>query len=227
MAEALSDHLTLIAPDMIGHGRAPDWDVRQDYHDQATDAVERILPDAPFHLIGHSFGATVALRLAQTHLDRVKTLTLIEPVLFAAAKGRPGEVAARAALTEMGPALDRGAWPEAAAHFLDLWGGGTAFADMPAAQQRYMAERIRLIRASDPALHEDRARLLTRLEAVTMPTLLLSGGASPSVISEILDRLEDGIRDTRRAVVPGAGHMVPITHAEPVAAEIAELIRGV
>ena len=34
----------------------------------------------------HSFGATVALRLATLFPDRVRSLTLVEPVFFAAAK---------------------------------------------------------------------------------------------------------------------------------------------
>ena len=71
VAHALSDRLHLVAPDLVGHGRGPAWDRAQDFHDQTTEAACGHLPKAPCHLIGHSFGATVALRLALEHPDRV------------------------------------------------------------------------------------------------------------------------------------------------------------
>lgn len=63
VALALQDSLHLIAPDGLGHGNAPDWDGQGDYHAAATDRARAFLTE-PMDLIGHSFGATVALRLA-------------------------------------------------------------------------------------------------------------------------------------------------------------------
>ncbi len=57
----------LLAPDLPGHGKSPDWADPGDYHDAATRAVLAILEaaarDGPVDVMGHSFGATVALRL--------------------------------------------------------------------------------------------------------------------------------------------------------------------
>ena len=75
----------MLAPDLPGHGRSPNWDGVGDFHSLATRAVLAVI-DAPCDLIGHSFGATVALRIALERPDLVRTLTLIEPVLFAAAR---------------------------------------------------------------------------------------------------------------------------------------------
>ena len=227
VAKALSDILTMTAPDLVGHGRGPDWDRDQDFHDQNTDLAQSLLPDQPCHLIGHSFGATVALRLAERQPDRVKTLTLIEPVLFAAAPDAqrrsisPSANAERAALRQDGDLV------EAARAFLGNWGNGTPYDALPPAQQRYMSERMPLIAASYPALHEDRAGLVPGLSRVTMPTLLMSGGASPPVVGAILDRLEDGIAQTHRADIAGAAHMLPITHPTEVAASIRAFIEAV
>ena len=89
LAQALHG-VTLTAMDFIGHGKARDWDGVEDYHSAATaEAValaESLSAGKPLDLIGHSFGGTVALRIAATRPDLVRSLTLIEPVFFAAAR---------------------------------------------------------------------------------------------------------------------------------------------
>ncbi|MDG3042107.1 alpha/beta fold hydrolase [Roseicyclus marinus] len=224
MARALADRLTLTAPDLVGHGRGPAPDPARDYHDQATEAALAHLPDHPTHLIGHSFGATVALRLALDHPDRVASLTLIEPVLFAAARGGPGWAAHVAGMAGVGLRLDAGDAQGATRDFLAQWGGGVPLDAMPKTQQAYMIDRIWVVPASSPALEDDSARLLPRLGQLACPVLLIEGAASPPVIAEIQSGLAAAIPQARRAIIPGAGHMVPITHAGPVAQEIRHLL---
>ena len=49
--------------DMPGHGQSADWDGRHEYQTLVAQAAAACC-DGPTHLIGHSFGATAALRLA-------------------------------------------------------------------------------------------------------------------------------------------------------------------
>lgn len=224
VARALADRLTLTAPDLVGHGRGPARDAARDYHDHCTEVALAHLPDAPCHLVGHSFGATVALRLALDHPGRVASLTLFEPVLFAAARGQPGWQAHCAGISGLGPLLDAGQREAAAALFLSHWGGGLPFAAMPPAQRAYMAERIWVVPAGAPALEEDRAQLLPRLGRLRCPVLLIEGAASPPVIAEIQSSLATAIPQARRVLIGGAGHMAPITHPAEVAREIRHLL---
>ena len=229
VARALSDRFDLTAPDLVGHGRGPAHDPSQDLHDQATEAARAHLPaapTAPCHLVGHSFGATIALRLALDHPDRVKTLTLIEPVLFAAARGEPGWQAHEAALAPLGPLSDAQDWAAAARLFLGVWGGPVPYDALPPAQQSYMRDRIWVVPASTPALHDDSARILPRLGQIACPVVLIEGAQSPPVIAEIQAALARAIPQARRVIVKGAGHMAPITHPEAIAAEIAALGAG-
>jgi pimeloyl-ACP methyl ester carboxylesterase len=53
--------------------------------------------------------------------------------------------------------------------------------------------------------------------------LLVQGGECLPITAAVLDRMEQDIPDTTRVSVPGAGHMVPITHPVPVAGAIADL----
>ena len=79
---ALSDQLTAIAYDLPSHGKSSDWDGTGDLHDVATNMGRALLTE-PMDLIGHSFGATVAMRLGMEHPELVRSLTMIEPVYFA------------------------------------------------------------------------------------------------------------------------------------------------
>lgn len=224
VARALSDRLCLIAPDLVGHGRGPAPDAARDYHDQCTEQVIGHLPDTPCHLVGHSFGATIALRLALDHPGRVASLTLFEPVLFATARGQPGWVNHRSTMAGLGPLLGAGKPEAAAALFLSQWGGDLPLEAMPSAQRAYMIERIWVVPASAPSLEEDRATLLPRLGQLRCPVLLGEGAQSPPVMAEIQSGLAAAIPQARRVTIAGAGHMAPITHPAEVAAEIGRMI---
>ena len=215
--------VTLLAPDLPGHGRSPDWDGVTDYHSLTTRAVLALM-EAPCDLIGHSFGATVALGIALEHPDLVRTLTLIEPVLFAAARAAAAPAFAHhradmAAFEQLFRSGDRRA---AAAAFQAVW-GGAPLTDLPARMQDYIVARIDLIVAAAPALEDDTAGLLApgRIEALAVPVLLVEGARSPSVIGAIQTELARRMSQARRGVIEGAGHMVPITHAAQVATAIA------
>lgn len=130
-ARHLKGLLSMVAPDLLSHGEGPIYDPTRDFHDQATQAAAKHLPQSPTHLIGHSFGATIALRLALDHPERVTSLTLIEPVLFCAADG-PGLKAHDAHLADLPDALAHGDKDQAARLFLGLWGSDDFDAMQPA-----------------------------------------------------------------------------------------------
>ncbi len=222
VAAALPGGLRLTAPDLVGHGGGPPHDPARDLHDQCYEAVLPYLPKGRFDAVGHSFGATLALRLALEMPERVRSLTLIEPVLFAAAKGSGTFASHRTAQIGPGPDLRDEDRLSATRAFLKLWGSGADFDDLPAHQRAYMAARIHLIDASDPALFGDSAGLVPRLAEVAAPTLLMAGGDCLPVMTAILDRMQAEIPQSSRSTIPGAGHMAPITHPAPVAAAIAD-----
>jgi pimeloyl-ACP methyl ester carboxylesterase len=223
MVRALGPGLRVTAPDILGHGKAPDIDPARDLHDQCHEAVLPHLPEGRFDAVGHSFGATLALRLAEEMPECVRSLTLIEPVLFAAAQGSGVYRPYRALISRYERLLADGDRKAAAQEFLRLWGADGGLDDMPEGQQRYMIDRIHFIKASDDALFHDSADLVSGLAQVRAPTLLVQGGECLPITAAVLDRMEQDIPVTTRVSVPGAGHMVPITHPVPVAGAIADL----
>lgn len=223
LVRALGPGFHITAPDILGHGKAPDIDPTRDLHDQCYEAILPHLPEGRFDAVGHSFGATLALRLAEDMPDRIRSLTLIEPVLFAAAKGSGEFGPYQQVIAEYDRLISEQSREEAAREFLRLWGAGGGLDDMPEGQQRYMIDRIHFIKASDDALFRDSANLVPRLGQVAAPTLLVQGDLCQPITSAIIDRMEQDIANTTRIRIPGAGHMAPITHPGPVAQAVLDL----
>lgn len=217
----------LMAPDLPGHGRQPPWDGAEP-HGQATRQAAACAAalGAPVDVIGHSFGATVALRLALERPDLVRALVLVEPVLFAAARAAEDAsfAAHLAGQRRFHALLAEGRLAEATAGFLADWGAGEAWDDLRPAMQDYMTARIAMVVALDPVLIGDAAGLLRYLglESLGLPVLLVAGDQSPPIVGAIQTELARRLPMVTRAVVPGAGHMLPVTHA----AELAALVMG-
>ena len=225
VAGHLADGLTMTGFDFRGHGKSADWDGAGDYHSICTADAGGFLK-RPMHLIGHSFGATVALRLALERPDMVRSLTLIEPVFFAVAK----DTAAYADHTEeflpFVDAMERGEDGAAAQVFTDVWGTGADWAKLPAEMRAYVTKRIGLIPATVPTLYDDSAGMTGdgRLEGMSCPVLLVEGTQSPSIIAAINGALAARLPDVQRVKVEGASHMVPITHSAQVAEVISRFL---
>jgi pimeloyl-ACP methyl ester carboxylesterase len=222
MAVRLADRVTMTAVDLPGHGQSADWDGVQDYTGLCARAGSGFLTE-PVDLIGHSGGAVAAMQMAIARPEMVRTLTLVEPVLFAAAEGSEE---GRAHAVAMAPvwARERAGDREGAAEiFTGLWGTGKAWGDLDPRQQQYISDRIHLIGAGMPGLLLDSGNTLGkgRLERLTMPVMLISGATSPPVIHVIAEAIAARLPDVGVAEVPGAGHMLPITHPEPVAGVVA------
>lgn len=233
MGAALGDLATLHAFDLPCHGQSGDWDGQGVMHDTATAMALSVLDDIGadhVDVIGHSFGATVALRLAIEHSSRVRSLVMYEPVYFAPAMADDPKLASNYArdTAPFDAALDAGDFEGAAQAFSTLWGNATDWNDIPGATRAYMAARIHFIRDSSPFLIDDCARLLApgRFDAATMPALLLRGAGShwAAPVSHAIARR---LPDAREICLDRVGHMGPITHPDTVAAPVRDFLARV
>jgi lipase len=198
-----------------GHGRSAPW-AGTDYHSDAT-AVAAALLRGPTHIIGHSFGATVALRLAVERPDLVSRVTLIEPVMFAATIGTAAHGAYQVAMEPFVAAWDVQDRTAATQAFLDMWGDGRAWGDLSDRQRATVMAQIHLIPAAASTIEHDIHGILARLGDVTCPVDLIEGGDSQAIMPAILSGLAARMPHARRYTIAGAGHMVPLTHVDAVA----------
>lgn len=227
LVEAMGADVTFVTPDMLSHGRSPDWDRRGDFQDRSVAAVEHLL-EAPMDIIGHSFGATIALRLAVAHPDKVRSLTMIEPVFFTVAlQDDPGKVTEHDAdAADFTAAMMAGDDALGARLFNRMWSeGGAKWDALPEPARASMTRSIHVVPACQPAVYEDRAGMLKPgvLDTVTCPGLLLRGSNSHPVIKVVNDGLARRLPNAENHVVEGAGHMVPISHPVETAVKLRAL----
>ncbi|WP_347138739.1 alpha/beta fold hydrolase [Paracoccus sp. SSK6] len=220
IARRLEGRADLTSFDMPGHGRSGPWvqgAEGPDFHTAVTRIAASFI-DRPLDLVGHSLGATVALRIAVAAPEAVRSLTLIEPVLFAAAS----DVEQKERDRIIAEHLAQGRSEDAARAFIDVW-GAQPFDDLPPPARQTMTTQIPLVAAADETLTHDRANILRAggLEAIDAPVLIIVGERSPTVIHGIADALAERLADVGRATVPGAGHMLPLTHPDETAGLIA------
>jgi lipase len=221
----LLDRLRMRVFDRPGHGKSGDWTGGADavaLHDLTT-RIAAALIDGHTDVVGHSFGATIALRLAQEMPDRIRSLTMIEPVLTTAARGHPDYGAYLDGMRRFHQFLADGDRLAAARAFNNMVSPEAPFDELPQKVQDSFARRIHLIRDESGVTLEDATRLLSpgNLEALAQPVLLMEGGKSPALMHHVNDALAARLPQARRVLVAGAGHMAPLTHPQAVAAEIA------
>lgn len=214
---AMSTPLDARAFDLPGHGRSAPWDGK-DLHAQATAALAAQI-EAPALLMGHSFGATLALRQALEAPQTVRALVLIEPVFFAAARDTPVFAPYRAAEAPLRAAMMRGDMAAAAELFFALNGDAEGWRSLPEAARASMIARMPMLAAVSPVLNDDAAGMALpgRLEGLACPVLLLAGANSPPIFGAVAQALARRLPMAQAQAVPGAGHMAPITHPEAVA----------
>lgn len=223
LASLLDDMLDITAFDLPGHGKSPEWDGAGCFHETATRIAAGI-PDGPVDVVGHSVGATIALRLAMDHPEKVRSLVLIEPVYFAAARAeRPVEQAVQE--QDMGEFLDvlrAEDWVGAAKAFVEYWDNTADFDKMPEPIRNMLAAKMPMVGASDGVIYRDEPGYFrdSIVDRVNVPTLLVEGSETPPVIRLVNESLEARLPNAKRTVVDGASHMVPMTHAEGLATEL-------
>jgi len=214
----------MVMPDLPGHGESDPWET--DFHGEAGTAISHLVDgfEHPVDLLGHGLGATIALQVALDRPGRIRSLTLIEPLLFAAA---PRPMRARQAEMDAPQlaALDSGDPEGAARLYFASWGDGRDWKDLPRAQRDYITMRIALLPNTAPALQDDANDLLApdRLEAFSAPVLLIEGTETKRIIGFIQDGLAGRFPNASRVVVPGAGHNLPATHSDAIALELSRL----
>jgi len=228
---ALQSRYRCIAPDLIGYGSSAAWPQRVAFGlDAELRAIEPLLRCCAdtLHLVGYSYGGVLALHLALADPGRVQSLTLIEPVFFAALK-YAGDWSSYFEFCrvrdEFVAALACGDRELAMRRFVDFWMGNGAWVGLPAdarASMRKAADKIVLDWQASFAADPGSARL----SALAARTLLVRGSDSPRPMRSLVDALHAIMPGSARTVVEGANHLLPLTHVSVLTSAILSNLRA-
>jgi len=188
------------------------------------------LDAAPAHIVGHSYGALLALLLAMREPGLVRTLVLAEaPVitLFVSVPPKPRELLRlllsrprtavtiiRFAATVLGPAM-AAARRNDMEKLMQVSGTGTLGKDVYRRMTEARREQVHdnLIQAEflgSGYVPLDAAEV-SRIQA---PTLLLTGQQSPALFHRLADRLEELLPHAERGAIAGASHIMHEDNAD-------------
>jgi len=210
-------------------GRGPAAPVSMTRHAADVTAILDRLGVRRAHLVGHSFGANVALEAARTAPDRVGALVLMEPLLgFVLAPATADYVSGAAAV-----AVPRFAAGDHAGA-LDAWllgAFGAGYRDvldraLPGSWEQAVTDAPTAFGSEMPALQawpfgpSD----LARIQAPTLS--VVNSGTYWSGFRETHDALLSGIAGAVGAVLPAPSHLLQIADPRPVAEVVADFLRG-
>jgi pimeloyl-ACP methyl ester carboxylesterase len=228
LAERLRPHCDVHAVDLHGHGRQAPWCAERPL--TLADEAALVLPivDAargPVHLVGHSYGGAVALRVAALRRERVSSVAVYEPVLFGLLAQRDAHGAATREAVELAGRVrghvQRGELHAAAADFVDYWSGAAAWSGIGAERQAAIAMRMPTVAQHFDALYRDRL-YGERLDR--MPLLCLTGARTTPAARRIGAVLRALWPAAHHETLDGLGHMGPITHPDVVNARIVRFL---
>lgn len=232
LVERLDDRFRPLAVDLHGAGRSPAW--RGDRPLTLADEVALLEPvlaatGARFHLVGHSYGGAVALKVALAHPHWVASLTVFEPVLFSLLMADdPHQPAAReidAVRADTSAAIDRGDPHGAGARFVDYWTGAGTWAAMSERRRTAVAAAMGGLKDQWHAVFEEPTPLAA-LGRLDMPALCLIGARSPESSRAVSRLLVKTLPRVMAVELEGVGHMGPVTHGERVNALIERHLDG-
>lgn len=232
LAQRLSGRYRVLAPDLWGYGgtglrRDPGFGLAHE-----AEIVHALLHRAggSAHLVGHSYGGAVALHVALRHAASILSLNLIEPTAFHLLRENEAmDAAAFAEIAALAARVSRagidGDHIGGMASFVDYWSGPGTWAAFSTSKRLALSTRLEKVALDFQALFAEPTRLQD-CWPLFMPVLLVEGSASPLPARRICGQLSRIISGSRLEVVEGAGHMLPLTHAEQVNALVAAHLDG-
>ena len=228
LAAALAPRFRVHAVDLHGHGERSPWQAERalSLADEAALVAPLLDRCGEVHLVGHSYGGAVALKLAATYPGHVRSLTVYEPVMFRwLVEAHATEIAD---VLDVADAISRhlafGSAFDAARAFVDFWSGTGTWDAIAAAGQDAVAARMRAVSAQFDALFLE-PLALSEVARLCVPTMVLTGARTLPVMQRLSDAMR-GVMHARHGVIAGAGHMGPITHADAVNGEVARFVDG-
>lgn len=229
LTEALKDRYHVLAINLFGYGETTPWPGTSPQSLYAQAQLVLALCEelgAPVHLVGHSFGASVALKAARLLGPRVGNLVLLEPNPFYLLKqhGRTQAFLESQSLRDHVKCFGSlGDWPRVAERFADYWLGDGSWSAMPEKRRAAFAQCL------PPNFHEwdavmEEETTVEEWKALTARTLVVSDTATRLPIREIVAIFVNACPHWTFHTLAEGGHMAPLTRPAVINPVIREFL---
>lgn len=226
ISERLGDRYRLVSTSLLGYGRTDERRTEADHSiEHQLNAIDAVLEEAgePLHLVGHSWGASLALMTGLRSDMDIRSLTLIDAnpgmVLRNTEDAALGEE--MRVLGEAYVAAFSAGEADAARRVIDFVAGPGSFAALSREVRNYV------IATTPTNILDWRSYFatdypLSAFAAIRQPSLCIAGGRSHPVLQRIAYHLANTIPNAKLAMVDGASHFLIATHPD----EVAQLIES-
>ena len=203
---------------------------RRDHEDDLAALIEGVSGE-PAHVVGTSFGASIALGLASRRPELLQSVVAHEPPLVSLVAGDP-EVRAEVELVQASVAavlahIGRGETTAAAEQFVEevaLGPGTWKLLPQPLRETMIDSAAAFVVEQADPMwANVD----LEALASISTPILLTEGDESPAWFAPIVATLADAIGHAEVHTYHGAGHAPHQTHPDDYLAVVPEWLSRV
>lgn len=218
------NHHTKIVYDRRGHSASTNIVGQGQLSQDVADAIGilQILGVKKAHIVGHSYGANIAMSLAQRHPGVIKSLFLYEPPLFGLLHGTPElqrlQNAAKKHMLEAVKLIENGHIEQGAIHFAEQ----VAFGNH--SWQRIFDERTRACMLANADTWLDQSRDPERLEIgfehlhhAKFLTTLGYGSQTLPTFAAVVDIMRQKLPLLQMVCIAGAGHGAPLSHSNELA----------
>ena len=229
--KSLPKDYRFISTSLCGYGTTEERrSIRNFRMDNQIEIIEAVVDKIgkPVHLVGHSFGAMVALASALSGKFNVLSIatfeanpvTIIDPFqhhqLFEETKK----------IKEDYEAAFHAGEKDAVKIIIDFWGGEGSFAAMPEVVREYCRQTA----FSNVLDWHTAFNFNAKIEdyaSLSMPVLLVRGAHANKQMLAITEALQTSIPNQRSAVIDGSGHFLITSHPNACAGLLAEFLREI
>jgi pimeloyl-ACP methyl ester carboxylesterase len=212
----LASTFRVLTYDRRGHSQservATQGSVEEDVADLAALIATHHL--APTHVVGNSFGAIIALKLAAARPDLLASLTVHEPPLIGLLGNDPALPNVQQRIGAVIDTLQSGKTELGAQQFVETVAFGPGMWEKLSPEMRLtfvFNAPTWLDEMNEPsAFTVD----LERLATFHQPALISQGDQSPPFFAAILDRIATALPQAQRHTFRGAGHLPHLTHPD-------------
>ena len=223
--ESLSDEFTVVAWDAPGCGRSsdpPETFSLAEYADVVVGLVRALGLDRP-HLLGLSFGGSLAIEVAHRHPTAIRSLVLVSAYAGWAGSLSPEVIEARVAKVLAEADQPPETWVRS--YLPGFFAGPVA----PELEEEMLGIMLDVRPAGiKPMVHAlAAADLSDALGDIVVPSLLLYGELDSRAPLAVAHEIERAIPGSELAVIPGVGHVVNLEAPATFDREVRRFLHGV